>query len=36
MFLKGHDDTSHKQTYIMPMDSSKLSVVAEEDIYRGN
>lgn len=36
MFLKGHDETSHKHAYIMPMESSRLSVAAEEDIYIGN
>ena len=36
MFLKGHDDTSHKQAYIMAMESSRLSVAAEEDIYVGH
>ena len=34
MFLKGHDDTSHKQAYIMPKESIRLSVAAEEDLQR--
>ena len=31
---KRHDDTCHKQTYIIPKESRRLVVAAEEDIQR--